>query len=197
MPVAIAVWRLLSCSDKLCHCPQLLTGLLSQSHSKDDKTAHSWSAAIHAKSPSVPNVLSPVKFHSLCWSFWHWLDGYNSSSEVSSKAHAYAIGMKSHQQLVTERSELGHELDLSPLLLWPFAAESFICCWNVPPSQSLGFWLCWNKLWLSIFWFTFVFCFVLFCFCQPVLCFPLMEAFPVMLLFNEEASVSGRYVELN
>lgn len=123
MAVAITVWRLLSCSDQLCHASQLLLGLLSQSHSKDDKTAHSWSAAVHTKSPSVPNVLSPVKFHSLCWSFWHWLDG--TSSEVSSKAHAYAIGMKCRQQLGYRTQWAGAWAGLVP------TAVVAICCWKL------------------------------------------------------------------
>lgn len=120
----MAVWGLLSCSDKLCRGPLLLTGLLSQSHTMDDKTAHSWSVAVHAKATSVPNVLSPVKFHSLCWSFWHWLDGYNSSSEVSSKAHAYAIGMKCHQQLGYRTQRAGAWTGLVPI------AVVAVCCWK-------------------------------------------------------------------
>lgn len=122
----MAVWRLLSRSDKVCHGPLLLMGLLPQSHTMDDKTAHSWSVAVHAKSASVPNMLSPVKFHSLCWSFWHWWYGYSSSSEVSSKAHAYAIGMKCHQQLGYRTQWAGAWAGLVP------TAVVATCCWKLP-----------------------------------------------------------------
>lgn len=41
-----------------------------------------------------------------------------------------------------------------------------------------------------LIWIWLLLCFVLvFFFCQPVLYFPLMEAFPVMLLLSEEASL--------
>lgn len=140
------MWRLLSCSDKVCSGHLLLAGLLFQCHAVYGKAARSWSVAVCVKSTFVPNLLSPVKFHSLCWNFWRWLDGYNSSSEVSSRAHTYAIGMKCHQQLCYENAVScgmnwtcphcchGH------LLL---KASSATEMW--PPSCGFGFWFCWNK----------------------------------------------------
>lgn len=81
------------------HVHLWLVGLLSQSRAVYNKVACSCSVAVHVKATFVPNVSGPVKFHSLFWSLWCWLDGCSSSSEVSSRAHAYAIGMKCQQQL--------------------------------------------------------------------------------------------------
>lgn len=140
----------------------------------------SWSVTVCVKSTFVPNVLSPVKFHSLCWNFWRWLDGYNSSSEVSSKAHAYTIGMKCQQQLCYENAmSCGmnwtyHRCCHGHLLLKASSATE-MC----PPSWGFGFWFCWNKQWSLLFFLVTLFS------------IPLLSngSFPVILLLNEEASL--------
>lgn len=141
------------------HVHLWLVGLLSQSHRVYNKAACSWSVATHVKATFVPNVFDPVKFHGLFWSFWRWLDGCDSSSEVSSRAHAYAIGMKCHQQL-------GYENAVSWGMSWASPAGRLVSGFAGKGCDRLFFFL--NHSALHFF---------------------LMEAFPVILLLNEEASL--------